>query len=55
MVWEQRTGTIVMMTRLEERSRVRDLAVDPKSVQSSISYCVDLIVSTKQVLSEGAE
>lgn len=23
MVWEQRTATVVMMTRLEEKSRVR--------------------------------
>lgn len=51
MIWEQRSANIVMMTKLEERSRVRDTNVDtvlwlstgsPSRVGFKLNYRVGL-------------
>lgn len=39
MVWEQRSATIVMMTRLEEKSRVRLGPHGPQALASQPSPC----------------
>lgn len=39
MVWEQRTATVVMMTRLEEKSRVREWVGSDSGMLGTTTSC----------------